>query len=365
MATTTAPTWQAIRTQFTGYAVGVRAALSFFTGSIADVIAGGVTSVADFCLHWAAERVRDTFLLGAKGEALTTLANDHWDVQRSEGNASQVTLTIARPTAAGGAGTIAAGSEFRTQADALGNSLVFTTDVDLVWVAETSQTVAATAASIGTDYNVAAATITRVASTLFDATFTVNNVTAAAGGANRETDDELVQRVRSKPLSYRRGTLDALEYGALTVAGVANAVASEDETGIVTVYVADASGSSNGTMTTNVTTELRSWAAAGAAWQVLGGTLLEPAITITVYTRPGFGDELKVPIAAAITARVAKLRVGEQLYHDMIDQAAMNVSDGIRRVVVSAPAADPAAGGGDTVLIRAGTITITVVAESA
>ena len=105
--------------------------------------------------------------------------------------------------------------------------------------------------------------------------------------------------------------------------------------------------------------------AAGAAWQVLGGTLLEPAITITVYTRPGFGDELKVPIAAAITARVAKLRVGEQLYHDMIDQAAMNVSDGIRRVVVSAPAADPAAGGGDTVLIRAGTITITVVAESA
>ena len=41
MATTVAPTWQAIRTQFTGYAVGVRAALSFFTGSIADVIASG------------------------------------------------------------------------------------------------------------------------------------------------------------------------------------------------------------------------------------------------------------------------------------------------------------------------------------
>ena len=80
---------------------------------------------------------------------------------------------------------------------------------------------------------------------------------AAAGGANRETDDELVQRVRAKPLSYRRGTLAALEYGALTVAGVANAVATEDSTGLVTIYVADASGSSNGTMTTNVTTSVR------------------------------------------------------------------------------------------------------------
>ena len=363
MATTVAPTWQAIRTQFTGYAVTVRAALNFFTGGIADLIAGGVASVGDFVLHWTAERIRDTFLAGASGEALTTLANDHWGVVRSEGTAATVTLTLTRASGAT-SGTVDAGSEFRTQSDALGDFVVFATDADLVWAAELTQTVAATAVAVGTDYNVAAGTITRVASTLFD-TFTVTNIAAAAGGNNREDDEALRQRVRATPLSYRRGTLAALEYGALTVAGVANAVASEDETGIVTVYVADSSGSSNGTMTTSVTTELRNWAAAGAAWQVLGGTLLEPAITVTVYTRPGFGDELIAPIQAAIEARVAKLRVGEELYHDMIDQAAMNVSDGIRRVVVSAPAADPAAGGGSTVLIRAGSIAVTIVAESA
>lgn len=363
MAVTAAPTWQELRTQFTGHAVTVRAAVNFFTGGIADMLAGGVASVADRVVAYFAEAMRDTYLDGATDAALTALANDHWAVQRSEGVAATVTLTISRSSGAL-AGTIAAGSEFRTQADALGNSLAFRTNVALAWVAQTSQTVAATAVNVGTGYNVAIGTITRVSSALFDPLFTVTNATAAAGGATRETDATLRERVRAKPLSYRRGTLAALEYGALTVAGVSNAVASEDATGLVSIYVADASGSSNPTMTGLVTTELRNWAAGGAAWQVLGGTLLTQAITAVIYTRPGFGSELIAPIQASITARMNKLRVGELLYSDMIDQAAMNVSDGIRRCVVSVPAVDPATGGGPTVLIRPGTITITVVAEA-
>lgn len=360
MAVTAMPTWQALRNQFEGWAAGLRASIRFATGSITGMISGGAASIADRLAGYFAEAIRDTYLDGADGEALTTLANDHWGVARSTGSFAAVTLTFTRAVSAG-AGTIPAGTEVTTQADALGRRLSYVTDVDLVFAAELSLTVAATAANIGLAYNVSATTITRQPNALFDV-FTVNNVAAAAGGADAQTDEELRAAVRAKPLSYRRGTLAALEYGALTVAGVANAVASEDSTGIVTIYVADGSGSSNSTMTSNVATTMRDYASAGAAWHVVGGSLLTPTITLTVYTRPGYGSELAVPIAASITARLLKLRVGELLYIDMIEQAAMNVSDGIRRVVVSAPASDGQ--GGAAVLVRAGGITVTVTAES-
>jgi hypothetical protein len=172
--------------------------------------------------------------------------------------------------------------------------------------------------------------------------------------------------VRAKPLSYRRGTLSALEYGALVVSGVINAVASEDITGLVTIFVSDGSGGSNPTMTGNVTTEERNWAAAGAAWQVRGGTLLEPAISLTVYTRPGLGEALTPAIQASIRSRLLKLRVGERMRDDMIEQATMNVDEGIMYVTLDAPVSPYPASIDLTALVRAGSITVAyAIAEAA
>jgi uncharacterized phage protein gp47/JayE len=328
-------------------------------GDTADFLVAAGAAMADKNDQYANELAAKTYLDTAEGDDLTTLADDHWGIQRQEAVQATTVLTFSRPTVGGGGGTIDAGTTVATDKDENGDDVRFTTDADIVFGSDLSKTGDATAVDGGTDGNVGASTIINIIDALFDPTITVNNASQAVGGAEEESDPDLRERVRLYPSTLRRGTLAALEYGAASVPGVWVATATEDpDTGITTVYVTDASGNSNAQMVSDVEAELENWRCAGSVVVVLGGSKLEQAITVVLTVAAGVDvAALEADIQSAIEERVNKLGVGETLYITMITTAVQNVRiDEILDVTVSLPAADvvPSA----SQVIRAGTITV-------
>jgi hypothetical protein len=135
-----------------------------------------------------------------------------------------------------------------------------------------------------------------------------------AGGNDVESDEHYVQRAVGHWLTGRRGTLAALEEGALEVDGVTTAHAVEDEdTGIVTVRVADQAGGSTDEMVHAVDVALNDWRSAGVDVQVAGmhPSLLSLTIWIVDYA-PGFDVAAATPtMTDSLVARVSSLRPGQ------------------------------------------------------
>lgn len=357
-----APSFDELVVSFTAEAQDRRPDLTFDEGDISEMDAAGGAAMADHVVAWTAQRIRETFLDGASGDALTVLADDHWNIQRHGVVAAVGEVTFNRATAGAGAGTLAAGFVVATVKDALGREVQVATQADVTYGAlETGdKTVQVEAVVGGAAGNVAAGNITRVVTSAFDPSITVTNADAVAGGADAEGDDELRARVRDFSSTIRRGTLAALEYGAKQVPGVANATANDNEAGIVSIYVADSSGTSNQLMLDAVAVEIEDWRAAGILVNVYGGTIYNVSIAVAVQARTGVDTAALVDkIKAAVVAKVNKLKIGETLYHDQIKEAVTGVDpDGIAAVTVTLPALDlvPLA----TQLIRtdAGSVTV-------
>lgn len=327
---------------------------------ITDFLMWAAAAMAGKCIQYASQLAAETYVDTSKADGLTTLADDHWAITRLEAGFATVTLSITRPIASAGAGTIFAGSVFATQKDNLGQEVRFVSDIDLTWGAAElgPKTVTATAEVAGRAGNVAATRINRILTTLYDPSFVVSNPAVAAGGSEAESDEALRERVRTFPSTIRRGILSAVEYGARTVTGVANATASEDDSGLMTVYVTDDSGGFSVSMLADVEVELRTWVAGGAAFSVQGGALFSQDVTVSLTVRTGTDVNALIPlIQSSIDSKLQQLKIGETLYRDMIKDAAISVArDKIVAVNVVLPAADiePAAGE----LIRAGLITV-------
>lgn len=312
-------------------------------GDASDMTVSAGAAMADAAVGVAAKGIKATFLDGAQGDDLTTLANDHWGIDRFEAVQAQGSVTFTR-TSSGAGITIAAGTRVATQPDASGVAQEFTTDTDLVFLAGQNGpfSVNVTAVLGGKTGNVVAASVTRILTTLADLTFTVTNAAAFVGGAEEESDEDLRERVRDFHKTLRRGTLAALEFGAKQVPTVKRATAVESTTGLVTVYVTDIEGASNAAMVSAVEDELEEWRAAGSLVQVTGGAVFEQAITLTVSVRTGVDtNALAERIREAVSKRVERLKIGETLYRSMIQQAAMNVDpDAITNVTVATPSTD-------------------------
>jgi phage-related baseplate assembly protein len=186
---------------------------------------------------------------------------------------------------------------------------------------------------------VAAGTINRMVSTgLFD-TFTVTNAARAAGGADTEDDDSLKDRCRQFYSTLRRGTLKALEFGARGVAGVANVTASEPGDGTVSLFVSDASGGYSPTLLTDVSTEIENWRAGGVVVNVFGGSIIVVGgIDVSLTLRAGAVVKV-ADVQNAISGRINKLKIGEDLTTSLIKAAATSVDpDNILGVDVNSPA---------------------------
>jgi hypothetical protein len=329
-----APSPQDLLDQFIAEALDRNPRLRFLEGDITTAQGHGAQAMADAVLRYAAQAFRETFIDGARGVALTTLVDDHLNLQRSPATASQTAVTLAR-TSGGAAGTIDAGTVVATAFDADGNEVRFTTDalVNVGLGANGPFTANVTCTVAGREGNVAAGTITRIVSTLFDSTFSVTNAEAAAGGNAEESDDELKLRARAFWKTLRRGTLAALEFGALTVDTVRVSKATEDATGLVTVVVSDSDGNSNAQMVALVEAALEEWRAAGSVVQVTGGTPMLVSVAATLVLREGLDIAVVGPLAEdAMEGRMLKLRQGETLYLDMLTAAVLSVDDGILAV---------------------------------
>lgn len=355
-----------------------RPLLGIRIGDISEMLISGAAAMADRVIGWFAERVAATFLDGASGDDLTQLAADHWAIQRRAATEAVGTVTFNRSGADATIQSFPIGTTVATDRDSQGNDVQFVTTQLAQWSASTNgtRTVNIEAVNAGIAGNLSAANlITRIISTPpAGGTYSITSSTQPAGGSEEESDPDLRDRVRLYPSTLRRGTLGALEYGAkqVTTTAVAKASAVQDTTGLVTVYVSDASGNStgttkqvspstvdDGTMTAKVAVELYNWACAGALVNVSGGAIQTVNITVSIAVRLGVDvTQLITDIQNSISARVSRLNIGDTLYLSDIISAVKAVDpDNIVNVSVVTPSVDtvPTTPGN---IIRPGVITV-------
>lgn len=373
-----APSFEELHDLGKAEAVLKRPKLGIRAGDISDMILSAAAAMADRLVGWFADRIAVTFLDGATGDDLTLLAADRYLITRRAATKAVATVEVTRSSADATAQTLAIGTVFATTRDSRGLEVKFISTTAASWAISTNgaRTVTVEAEVAGLEGNLAAVDlITRMISAApAGGTYTITDSTLPAGGSLEENDADLRDRVRAYPSTFRRGTLYALEYGALSTAnvGVTKANAVQDTTGLVTVYVSDASGSSTGTtkevdpdlvddglMTTRVAIELINWASAGALVQVTGGALETVNIAVAVTVRLGVDvSQLITDIQDSIEARVNRLTIGDTLYKaDIINATKVVDSDNIVNVVVVSPLTDtaPTTPGN---IIRPGTITV-------
>lgn len=370
------PTFDELHSLGAAEAILRRPDLAVREGDVSEMIISAGAAMGDRLVGYTADRISATFLDTARGDDLTKLAVDHWGIARLEAAKASATVTVTRSSADGTSQSIPIGHIFATARDSTGNEVRYIATTSASWNASTNgaRTVNVAAETAGTVGNLAAANlITRmISSAPAGGTYAVTASSKPAGGSDEETDSALRDRVRAYPATLRRGTLPALEYGAIQVSGVTRASAVQDATGLVTVYVTDSSGGSSGanvtvgptvtddgTMTKKVAIELYDWACAGALVTVVGGSLQTVNITVAVTLRLGSDiNDLISDIQDAIEAAVGRLKIGETLYKSLIASATRNVDpDNILEVSVTAPATDTAPSTAGHI-IRAGTITV-------
>lgn len=306
---------------------------SFGPGFLPNILAGMSAAVAEEVLHRALQLHRQTFISTAAGAALDSLADDHFGLARQSGVKAIGTIRFSRPTTAGGnvsiavavAVTTADGTRFLTTASGLMTGIT----LDLAIEADVA----------GQDGIVGAATITVLDTALLDSTITVSNVEATAGGIDAETDSDFRSRIRGFLATVRRGTKAALEFGSLSVAGVATASVDE-ATEPITVYIADVTGGSNSALRAAVATELDNWRAAGIQVNVLGATVVNQTVDLTLTFQAGFDTTaLRDEVIAAVLAYINSLSIGETLLRAQLITAVGQI-EGVLNVTISDPAGD-------------------------
>jgi uncharacterized phage protein gp47/JayE len=309
-------------------------------GTVPDVTIAAGAAMSDKVLGRAEDLAKARFLDGAFGDDLVVRCRDD-GVEREPANKATGQVTFTRASFAAGGGTLPAGFVVGTTQDILGNQVRVLTDVDLVFGgADLSKSVAVTAELAGVAGNVDVGFLTVMISTAFDATLTVTNAARMAGGAEIESEDSLRERTRARPVTLRRAVQSALVEGALGVPGVAFATAAEDATGLVTIYITDASGGFSTALVNAVTTEMANWAGLGAAWSVVGGQVITQDISVALIVAAGADTAaIAANVTAAIKGFCDKLKIGDTLYRSALSSAIHDVAPGeILSVGIGIPA---------------------------
>ena len=314
-------------------------------GSILDILTGAVslalTEVSDLTAKEFAKTMFDT----ADGPEVTggpdylqDLAVDHYgdSFARPGAAKSEGTLVFSRPTTDGGTVTIPAGTEATTETDSNGEAQRFVT-LEAASMPGLSVSVAAEAAVAGSAGNAQVGEIVVLASTLTDASVTVNNPAIFSGGDDAETDAEYRETIRDGLRALPGATKEALKAAARGVAGVQSVSIFEElrvvipynigtglpEVGaewfrvpVATLYVADENGSANSQMLADVSAAIDAARAAGVVIQVAAAEAIEIDWTATLSLNAGGPSysSLSVdpsPIVDSMRNYLATLEVGE------------------------------------------------------
>jgi uncharacterized phage protein gp47/JayE len=335
----------------------------FTDGSDINLIGAAGSAMAEEVMRQLGRGLAALTLDGARGIELDRLCADRYngEVVRKAASPARVRLTLARTSAVAGAGVFARGSRVQTQ-----GGVVFVTTEDATFGASTlSVSVEARALNAGLSGNVAAGSIVAFVTQPFDSRITVTNFNFASGGDATESDAALRARARLFFISARRGTLSAVEFGALSVDGVRQATAEEEAdsfgmlTGRVFLYVADANGQANASLTAAVELAVRAYRAAGLPVNVIGAVPVFTPIMLAL----AFDANVDAAVAfdrvrTVVLGQVNQTRPNKTLYRSLITSAARSVpgvifSDG----AVATPAGDVVPSSGQVIRTRLDLIT--------
>lgn len=344
----------------------------FAEGSNADAVAGASAVLADEVIAVAVDQFADQFVDTASGDALDALATDRFALSRKAASAAVGSLTFTRsagvPT---GVINIAMGTVCKAEVD--GDEVTFTTDISTqIPDGDSTVDVSATCTETGSAGNVAAGVIDEVVSVVADdPDITVTNAARFTGGAAEETDPRFRDRIRRYYTTLRRGTVAALEAGALTVAGCEFAVVDEshmapDDGGYVSVFIGDPDARASDELVDLVQTELEDWRAAGI-WVVVDACEREEiALAVTISVLRGSDlSTIRDDVEENILAYIDALGPGATLRLARVQAAAIHVSPDVVDAAVTTPAADYAPTAANyAVRVPGSSLTITLVEVS-
>lgn len=278
-------------------------------GSDINLLIGAPAVMCEEATSRGASCMRGLFVDTATKDALARVAYDRYQLTSFPATPSNMELIFTRPTpGVATPGTLVAGFTVQTA-----DGLQFATDVDVTFGDfDTSQTVSATCLTAGADTNAAAGAIVQLSAAPFDPNLSVSNAAGAAGGTDAETDIQFRGRIRGYLPTIRRGTLGAIQYAALTVAGVAVATAIETlnpdgmPAAFVQLTVADKDGNASPAMLTAVSNALLQFRACGIPVQVLAGVPTYQAVRWKVDYRPGIDEQEAQNRLRLVTVAVAQ-----------------------------------------------------------
>ena len=288
-------------------------------GSDVNVVMNVAAAMGEEVSRFAQTALNELTLANSFGEALDRWVYDRYQLRRKDAASAVATLTLTR-TDPGAGFTIPAFSRFGTA-----DGQVFETQNAVSF--QNGQlgplSVLAIADQTGTDGNVPAGSIDQVLASLPDDTVAVTNAEPAAGGREVESDDALRDRARQFFVTARRGTREAIEFGALEVQRVDQATASEffDEgTGLpayrVQLIVSDPAGQANIALSSEVERELDEYRALGVPVLVVPATPQYVEITVSGLQFESGANTTEVLENAtnALLALVNGLEPGATLY---------------------------------------------------
>lgn len=239
-------------------------------GSDANLYVGAASVLAHAVTKHLAYRTGALILDAIEDDDdLDRYAWDRYRLTRKGASAAVGEISITRSSLTTGAGSIPAGTLLNT----LTNVDYITTTVASFGAADYSSKCNVRAVQAGKATQVGKNQIRRFKEpgALFDTTLSPVNLAATAGGEDREDLDTFKNRIRDFWRTARRGTLGAIEFGAMSVPGVTSAMAVEAlEAGgmparVVNLYIADSSGVANKQLCDLVTAALLDYRAGGIA----------------------------------------------------------------------------------------------------
>lgn len=257
-------------------------------GSDVNIFTGTSAVLAAALMRQLLYRIAAHELDNATEEDLDRLVWDRYQLLRKGSTAAIGNAQISRLSTANGAGTVPIGTVITTTT---GASYVTTSPASFASGDFTSRCdIRATEAGKATQIGARQLEGFANPDSLFDPTLTVTNESPTAGGEDAELDPTFRDRARKFWLAARRGTLGAIEFGALKVDGVVSAQAeevlnSDDATParIVYLYIADSTGVSSDALADRVRVALGEWRAAGI--QVIVVTSLPEIVGIVLKLR--------------------------------------------------------------------------------
>lgn len=207
-------------------------------GTDANAIVAAIAAVGDAVVGQLVALAASQFLETASGAALRKYAYDKYGLLPKDAAAALGTVQFSTTVPAAAAFTIPAGTQLQTV-----DGIKFVTTLAATYPAGSVGPVIAKVRSAlaGLSQQAKAYTITSIVSVIATAPadLAVTNPAATAGAADEESDASLRNRARHFFTTARKGTIAAIEQGALAVPGVETATAVEqlDALGRPTKYV--------------------------------------------------------------------------------------------------------------------------------